>query len=150
MRSKPCISIPPGSLREHAQPSASIFAERKSSALLPQHVNTLLGENSLTNWRQKRNSSKNLKFLNQCPIAKSGEKSIGAMEHFAKRTMSVSQDAADLLSLSLTIVVFRSSVTIALDVTQLAGVPTSNSKTIYLAISIGKFSVILIEILTGN
>lgn len=113
-------------------------------------MNTLLGENSLTNWRQKRNSSKNLKFLNQCPIAKSGEKSIGAMEHFAKRTMSVSQDAADLLSLSLTIVVFRSSVTIALDVTQLVGVPTSNSKTIYLAISIEKFSVILIEILTGN
>ena len=150
MKSKPCISTPPGSLRVLAQPSASIFAERKSSALLPLLVSTLLGENSLTNWRRKRNSYQNSRFLNQCPIAKSGEKSIGAMEHFAKRTMSVSQDAADLLSLSLTIVVFRFSVTIALDVTQLVGVQTSNSKTIYLAISIEKFSVILIEILTGN
>ena len=48
-----------------------------------------------------------------------------------KRTMSVSQDAADLLSLSLTIVACRSSATIALGVTPLAGVPTSNSKMIY-------------------
>ena len=99
MISKPCTSILPGSLKVPAQPSVSIFAERKSFALLLQLVLMQLGENLLTNWLQKKKSLKTLRYLIQCPTAKSGEMLTDAMEHFATKITSVSQAAADPLSL---------------------------------------------------